>query len=325
MVADIMITKSTQKLKRIAYKALEQLGSPLAPSESSPVAAIASEETQAYWTEHNVTMHHQFKTAEESLAYFHWRNDQYIDYIKLMPVTGQQGKTVLDYGCGPGNDLVGFSVYSKPARLIGVDISSKSIDESKHRLSLHGVEAELIQLDPGVIRLPFEDNSVDHIHSSGVLHHTPNPLGILQELHRILKPDGTMNVMVYNYESLWMHLYVAYQRSIVEALYPGAGLREAFARSTDGDDCPISNCYTPEEWKHIAQQAGFACECTGVAISLYEASLFPQRFTAAMNTSLNAESREFLLSLEIDSRGLPVHPRTGFLAGVDGCFAMKKQ
>ena len=318
----------TQRLKRIVYKAVTQGKGPSSAeilSLAAPSTPLADAQTQTYWTDHNVTLHHQFNTAQESLDYFHWRNDQYIDYIALMPVTGQEGKTVLDYGCGPGNDLVGFAVYSNPARLIGVDISSASLAESKHRLSLHDTDVELHQLDPNVVRLPFEDASIDHIHSSGVLHHTPNPLGILQEFHRILKPGGTVRVMVYNYNSLWMHLYVAYQRSIIERLYPEAGLREAFTRSTDGEDCPIANCYTPEEWNALAVQAGFESACTGVGLSLYEASLFPTRFTAAMNTKLNAESRRFLLSLEIDARGLPVDPTTGFLAGVDGCYLMQKR
>ncbi len=84
---------------------------------------LLSETSQSYWTRYNVTLHRSFKTAEESLAHLRWRNDQYIDYVKLMPVDGQDGKIVLDYGCGPGNDLIGFGIHSKPSRLIGVDVS----------------------------------------------------------------------------------------------------------------------------------------------------------------------------------------------------------
>ncbi len=324
-----MNSTSTQRFKRLAYKTAHKLlssrpSSATMLSMNSAAVSLADPETQEYWTEHNVTSHAQFESAEKSLEYFHWRNAQYIDYIQLMPVHGQDGKVVLDYGCGPGNDLVGFGTYSTPSELIGVDISSKSLAESKHRLSLHGIKVKLHQLDPNDVTLPFEAHSVDYIHSSGVLHHTPNPLGILQEFNRILKPGGTARVMVYNYNSLWMHLYVAYQRSIMEGLYPEASLREAFTRSTDGEGCPIANCYKLEEWNGLAAQAGFASECSGVGISLFEASLFPQRFTACMNAKLNPESRDFLLSLEIDARGLPVDPSTGFLAGVDACFVMQK-
>jgi SAM-dependent methyltransferase len=73
-----------------------------------------------------VTLHHQFKSAEESLAFFHWRNDQYFGYIERMPVAGFDGKAVLDFGCGPGHDVIGFAIYSSPARLVAADISPAS-------------------------------------------------------------------------------------------------------------------------------------------------------------------------------------------------------
>ena len=89
-----------------------------------------------YWTQHNVTSHEQYESRQASLEYFHWRNDQYFNYIELMPVHEQDHKNVLDYGCGPGNDLVGFGEYSKPRRLVGVDVSSTSLDQAT-RLKAH--------------------------------------------------------------------------------------------------------------------------------------------------------------------------------------------
>jgi len=84
-----------------------------------------------YWTAHNVTGHLRFRSAQQSLEYFHWRNSQYPGYIDLMPVAGFDGQHVLDFGCGPGHDLVGFGSYSKPARLVGADVSSTSLSESR--------------------------------------------------------------------------------------------------------------------------------------------------------------------------------------------------
>ena len=174
-----------------------------------PIAGAADGRGQntprAYWTEHNVTSHHEFATPQESLEYFQWRNDQYFNYIELMPVAGFDGQRVMDYGCGPGHDLVGFGTFSRCRRLVGVDVSSSSIRESRARLALHGIAAEATLLDADTPVLPFEDGAFDHIHSSGVLHHTPDAVGILRELNRVLRPGGTANVMVYNYDSLWLH------------------------------------------------------------------------------------------------------------------------
>jgi ubiquinone/menaquinone biosynthesis C-methylase UbiE len=274
-----------------------------------------------YWTRVNVTQHHAFGSAQDSLDYFHWRNDQYYPYIDYLPVSGQDGKVVLDYGCGPGHDLVGFAVYSKPKRLIGMDVSSSSLAESKARLALHGVKAEMVLLDPAAATLPLETASVDLVHSSGVIHHTPDPLQILRELRRVLKPDGHAQIMVYNYDSIWLHLFVAYSMQIVEGRYAGMDIRSAFARTTDGEECPISRVYAPGEFIDLCREAGFATEFTGAAIAMHEALIAPKRFEAISNRKLSAESRKFLLSLEMDKRGLPTY--RGHYAGVDACYRLR--
>jgi ubiquinone/menaquinone biosynthesis C-methylase UbiE len=78
-----------------------------------------------------------------------------------MPVAGFDGLTILDFGCGPGHDLAGFSLQSTPNRLIGVDISATSLAEARSRLELYGVSAELYRVDVQKDRLPLADKSVD--------------------------------------------------------------------------------------------------------------------------------------------------------------------
>jgi ubiquinone/menaquinone biosynthesis C-methylase UbiE len=285
------------------------------------VGAVTDQESSAYWTRHNVTFHQQFASAEESLDYFDWRNDQYYNYIELMPVAGYDGQVVLDYGCGPGHDLVGFGHFSKPARLVGADVSASSLEESRRRLALHGFPCDLVKLDLAAQRLPFEDATFDHIHSSGVLHHTPNPQFLLTELRRILKPTGTMNVMIYNYDSISLHYYVAYQKQIVEGMYKDLTLREAFQYTTDGVDCPISLCYTPQEWLALCEAAGFEGAFTGVGIGMGECEMAAKRFEACRHPDLPRESREFLRNLTFDERGAAMY--RGQYAGVDACFALK--
>jgi SAM-dependent methyltransferase len=277
----------------------------------------AGEEVASYWTEHNVTAHRRFTSATESLEYFQWRNDQYFGYIELMPVAGQDGKVVVDFGCGPGHDLVGFGCYSKPSRLVGIDVSPSSLTEAHDRLDLHGIACELIRLEPSAAALPLADESVDYVHSSGVLHHTPDPLALL----RVLRRDGTARIMVYNYNSLWVHLYVAYQKQLVEGMLQELDLRAAFSKTTDGTDCPISRVYRPDEFIALCREARLDAEWSGAAISMHEAGLFARRYEAIMDPRLNAESRRFLLQLELDHFGFPRYH--GHYAGVDGCYRLR--
>ena len=274
-----------------------------------------------YWTHYNVTLHREFGSAEESLAYLHWRNDQYFGYGELMPVSGQDGRVVLDFGCGPGHDLVGFATASKPKRLIGVDVSPSSLAEARARLGLHRADCELIHLDAGAADLPLATASVDYVHSSGVLHHVPDPLGWLREFRRVLRPGGEARVMVYNHDSVWMHLFVAYMKRLIEKAFIHLTLEQAFARTTDGEDCPIADVYRPAEFVALAAQAGFDAGFSGAAVSIHEAKILPYRFDAIQDRRTPEPSRRFLLELTIDRHGFPRY--RGHRAGIDGCFLLR--
>ena len=187
---------------------------------SRPTANGAGDETNAsYWSRHNVTQHRTFRTRDESLEYLAWRNAEYLFYDELIPMPDLDGAVVLDFGCGPGHDLVAITERARPARLIGMDVASTSLAEARARLALHGVaEPELVLLDEGSPHIPLDDASVDFFVSSGVLHHIPDVEAVLRELHRVLRPGGRGRVMVYNRDSIWVHLYVPFVRQLAERI-----------------------------------------------------------------------------------------------------------
>src|SRR5512138_913483 len=76
-------------------------------ANSSDFTAVDS-----YWDQHIVNSK-PFETQKESLGYLEWRFDEYPLFRALMGLWGDHtNQIVLDYGCGPGNDLTGFVVYS---------------------------------------------------------------------------------------------------------------------------------------------------------------------------------------------------------------------
>lgn len=290
-------------------------------TQSTERASPGLTAVSSYWSEHNVTAHKQFSSAEESLEYFAWRNDQYPGYIDLMPVAGFDGKRILDYGCGPGHDVVGFCHFSPGSKVTGADLSLPSLQEAADRLRLHGHAAKLVQIKSDE-RLPFADKEFDLVHSSGVLHHTPDPVAVMREFSRILTDGGSANIMIYNYDSIWLHLYVAYVKAIQEGLYNDLDIRQAFARTTDGPECPIAYPYRVEEFTALCNEAGFEVVRTGAAISVWELSLISKRFEAIMDMKLRPESRRFLSDLKFDEQGFPRY--RGQIAGVDLCFELRK-
>ncbi|MBV8889990.1 MAG: class I SAM-dependent methyltransferase [Alphaproteobacteria bacterium] len=275
-----------------------------------------------YWTGHNVTAHHRFTSIEDSLRQLEFRNRQYPGYIELLPVAGKDGMAVLDYGCGPGHDLVGFAHYSRPARLVGVDLSPVSLAEAEARLQLHGAAAELVQVEYGDYELAFGSATFDYIHCSGVLMCVEDPLRLLREFGRLLKPGGELRLMVYNWDSIWVHLYVAYIVQIENGLYTDLPTRTAFTRTTDGEDCPVNAVWRSAEMLALGREAGFEPEFLGAAVSLWEMHVLPRRHLACLQPLLPDESRAFLLELRLDSEGQPLY--RGHRAGIDGCYRLRR-
>lgn len=105
-----------------------------------------------------------------------------------------EGRRVLEVGCGQG-PLVNH-LGPTGARIVGMDMSDASLRraaEGVEELGNHAVR--LLQADAE--KLPFGDASFDAVVSFGVLHHTPDTDGAVQEVRRVLKPGGTATVMLY--------------------------------------------------------------------------------------------------------------------------------
>ena len=201
-------------------------------------------------------------------------------------------------------------------------MSARALGLAAHRLSLHRVDparVELIRKSDADPALPLDDACVDHVHCLGVLQHTSEPERILREFHRVMRPGATAAVMVYNADSLWLHVYTAYEKQIVEGLFPGLPARDAFARNTDGVNCPISRCYAPEEFTALCQGLGFDAQYRGGHFSPEELeSLNRYGVRAVDDERLAAVHRDFLRALRPGDRGLPAYQ--GYSCGVGGVY-----
>ena len=63
-----------------------------------------------YWDRHTV-LGYGFKTAHQSEMYLHYRYWRYPLFSRLWGYGCRSGDVALDYGCGPGNDVVGMGLY----------------------------------------------------------------------------------------------------------------------------------------------------------------------------------------------------------------------
>ena len=122
------------------------------------------------------------------------------DFVpRFMEFETWANKRVLEIGCGVGTDFRHFARAG--ARATGIDMSRESLSLARRSLEVFGLPGVLMVADGE--HLPFADNSFDLVYSWGVIHHSPEPEKIIQEIHRVLKPRGHVFAMVYNRKSIF--------------------------------------------------------------------------------------------------------------------------
>jgi ubiquinone/menaquinone biosynthesis C-methylase UbiE len=295
------------------------------PPEVETLEGVASTQVTRYWSSHTVNSR-PFTSVRKSFEYMDWRFAQYPMFKEFAELYGDhQGEVLMDYGCGPGQDLVGYLEFAGAKRVIGLDVSLKALRLAQSLLALHRIDAKrahLIEVSDASPRIPLDDSSIDYFQCLGVLQHTTNPEGILAEIRRVLKRGARGTVMVYNRQSIWMHLYTAYDRMIIQGAFTGLDVEEAFARNVDGVDCPIARCYSAEEFVAVAQSAGFECQYVGGYLSTVELDCWARLGQQAITDERLARShRDFLAGLEWASQSAPTH--LGKAAGIGGVYRLE--
>lgn len=109
--------------------------------------------------------------------------------------------TLVDIGCGSGNLIIQIAESFPDLNLIGIDISSEILEFAK-KLALDRNLGKRIEFKIGnVEKLPFSNESIDFIISTLSLHHWVNPVKVFNEIHRVLKRDGTLLIFDFRRDS----------------------------------------------------------------------------------------------------------------------------
>lgn len=105
-----------------------------------------------------------------------------------------RGATVVDVGSGTGTDALLAARYVGPSgRVIGVDPNDAMI--ARAQTAAAEIAATNIEFRKGSAEaLPVEPNSIDLVISNGVLNLAPQKLPAFQEIFRVLKPGGRLQL-----------------------------------------------------------------------------------------------------------------------------------
>lgn len=189
-----------------------------------------------------------------------------------------KGLRVLEIGCGLGTDAAQFAQAG--ADYTGIDLTDAAIELAQKRFELFNLPGTF-QTDDAE-RLSFPNDSFDLIYSHGVLHHTPDINAAIGEIHRVLRPGGRAEVMLYHRNSYNYRVNISMlRRAGVHLLRWNAGVRmvrmltgepedslrnharqlkadssylsseQFLSQNTDGAGNPLARVYSREEAREL--------------------------------------------------------------------------
>jgi ubiquinone/menaquinone biosynthesis C-methylase UbiE len=102
---------------------------------------------------------------------------------------------ILDFGCGIGGSIPYLSGYLPDWRIVGADVSSKSLELARKSF---GKEVEFVHFEGHC--LPFENEQFAVVFTSCVFHHIPpeDHLVLLHEIYRVMNPGGLFIIFEHN-------------------------------------------------------------------------------------------------------------------------------
>ena len=167
------------------------------------------------------------------------------------------GSRVLEIGCGIGTDTLSFA--ESGARVTAVDLSEKSIALARQRAEVYGQQDRIefyngslyVATNTKIMRYELSTlvpvSTYDLVYSFGVIHHTPHPEKVLNQIREYMGPESELRLMVYSKAS-----YKLFQVMREEAVWDLSRLDELIARNSEAQTgCPVTYTYTYNEAREL--------------------------------------------------------------------------
>ena len=245
-------------MKKTAYTIPEGFDNPTALPSGLAQARRWQELNRNWWESHpmrydwNEAIPHQEFSQEFYLevdrrffgsarSFAPWKS---VPFDSLINFAALKAKHVLEIGVGNGSHAQLLASHAKS--FTGIDLTDFAVRSTSERMRCFQLQARILRMDAE--RMDFDDSSFDFIWTWGVIHHSSNTRRILEEMHRVLKPQGEAIVMVYH-RGFWNYYFMGTLLSIAEkAALKRTSLHETVQSSTDG---AMARFYSISEWKQL--------------------------------------------------------------------------
>jgi ubiquinone/menaquinone biosynthesis C-methylase UbiE len=245
-------------MKNCTYGAPQGFNSPTALPSGLDQARRWQELNRIWWESH--PMRYDWK---EAIPYKEFSKEFYLEVDRrffgsarlfapwkrhpfdfLIDFDALRTKDVLEIGVGAGSHAQLLAAHSKS--FTGIDLTDFAVKSTTERMRCFQLNARILCMDAE--QMEFADKSFDFIWTWGVVHHSSNTRTILEQMHRVLKPEGEVIVMVYH-RGVWNYYFTGALRAVVEGwIFRGMSLHEIIQKFTDG---AIARYYSIREWRHL--------------------------------------------------------------------------
>lgn len=105
-----------------------------------------------------------------------------------------EGEKVVDIGSGGGTDaMIAAQAVGASGHVVGVDMTTEMLELARRTAAESGISN--VEFRQGLAEdLPVEDGWADLVISNGVLNLVPDKVGAYQEVMRILRPGGRIQI-----------------------------------------------------------------------------------------------------------------------------------
>lgn len=123
-------------------------------------------------------------------------NCAYAQFVDIVHPYLRDDMDVLELGCGTGQ--ISFLIRDYVNSLVASDFSPNMIKQASIRDKYRSIDFRV----EDACNLSFDDNSFDCVAMGNLLHVVPDPIRVLNEVKRVLKPDGIALFMTFVYDDL---------------------------------------------------------------------------------------------------------------------------
>jgi ubiquinone/menaquinone biosynthesis C-methylase UbiE len=123
---------------------------------------------------------------------------------KLVKRNFVNGK-ILDAGCGSGEMMVALAPYFPECEITGIDISNPLLEYASRLKTIHHLNGHVQFINGDVKKMAFTDNHFDVVFNVNMVHFIDDPIPMLNEIERVLKPDGYL--FIRDLRCSWLKIF----------------------------------------------------------------------------------------------------------------------